>query len=218
MNKRDTTRKISVGGIELGGGSGIISMLLLTRDKLTHATAVEVQESYADLIRRNAELNSLSERLTSVCSDARDYIHGRECELVYTNPPYMKATSGRQNALSAKNIARHEICGDISDFTAAGARLLKYGGTFAAVYRPDRLCDLIYALRKSSLEPKRMTFVHADTNSESSMVLLIAKKGARSGMQLTRPLIIYRDSEHKRYSDDMEYIMENGNFPDDFKR
>ena len=177
-----------------------------------------MQAEYADLIARNAELNSLSDRLTAVSADIRDYAPERELDLVFTNPPYMKATSGRGNAISAKNIARHEICGDISDFMREGARMLKYGGILAAVYRPDRLTDIICAMRSASLEPKRMTLVHADEDSEPSMVLIEAKKGARSGMLLTSPLIIYSDKAHKSYSQDMEYIMENGSFPSRFKR
>lgn len=205
-------------GIELGGGSGIISMLLLTRKKLDSATALEVQCEYAELIRRNAELNLLSDKLHAVHCDLREYSSGEEYDLVFTNPPYMKTTSGRSNSLDKKNIARHEVMGDINDFCHAGSRFLKFGGTFAVVYRPDRLCDLMAALRNATLEPKRATFVHADTESESSMVLIEAKKGGKSGMQLTRPLIIYRDKSHADYSDDMKYIMENGSFPDHFKR
>ena len=204
--------------IELGGGSGIISMLLLTRDKVKKCTVLEVQPEYADLINRNAELNGLSDRLRGIGIDIRDYIPEKESELVFTNPPYMKSTSGRGNTLSAKNIARHEICGGISDFMKVGARMLKFGGILAAVYRPDRLTDIICAMRENNLEPKRLTLVYADTESEPSMVLIEAKKGGKSGMLLTPPLIIYEDKTHKKYSPDMEYIMENGSFPSHFKR
>ena len=77
-------------GCELGSGSGIISMLLLTRNKVQRVTALEVQEHYADLTRRNAELNELSDRMECVCSDLRDYKATCEFDLIYTNPPYMK--------------------------------------------------------------------------------------------------------------------------------
>jgi tRNA1(Val) A37 N6-methylase TrmN6 len=204
--------------IEIGGGTGIISMLLLTRGKAQRAVAVEVQEEFADLIKRNAELNGLSNRLTAVLSDIREYKNDAECDLVFTNPPYMKTTSGRANEMDKKNIARHEVFGDIGDFTRAAKRLLKFGGTFAAVYRPDRLTDLIFAMRDSGLEPKRMTFVHGDTESEAAMVLVEAKAGGKSGMILTRPLIIYSDKSHTEYSEDMKYIMENGSFPYYYKR
>lgn len=205
-------------GIELGGGSGIISMLLLTRDKTEKIDAVEVQSEYAELIRRNAELNRLSERLTPYALDIRNFSPEKEADVVFTNPPYMKSSSGRANTLSAKNIARHEICGDIRDFMREGARMLKFGGTLAAVYRPDRLADIICAMRDSGTEPKRLTLVYADEKSEPSMALIEAKKGAKSGMLLTRPLILYKDTEHKIYSSDMEYIMENGSFPPYYKR
>lgn len=205
-------------GLEIGSGSGIISLLLLSRDKLEQVVALDVQEEYASLTARNAEENGLSSRLSAVCADVREYKSDGEFDVIYTNPPYMKATSGKMCENDKKSIARHEIYGTIEDFCASAERLLKYGGTFAAVYRPDRLCDLMSAMRASHLEPKRMTLVHADTESEPSMALVIAKGGGKSGMTLTRPLIIYKDKEHKEYTDDMNYIMENGVFPSYYKR
>ena len=204
--------------LEIGGGTGIISMLLLAREKVRVATAVEVQEEFSELIGRNAELNGLTDRLFPILSDIRDFKADGEFDLIYTNPPYMKTDSGKANEMDKKKIARHEVFGDISDFTEAARRLLKFGGTFAAVYRPDRLTDLISAMREARLEPKRITFVHADTESESSMVLVEGKAGGKSGNILTRPLIIYKDKNHSEYSEDMKYIMENGSFPNGFKR
>ena len=131
--------------------------------------------------------------------DARDYRPAGEVNLVFTNPPYMKDGGGKRNDTDAKNIARHEVNGDITELVGAAARMLKYGGTFAAVYRPDRLTDIIAAMREKKIDPKRMTFVHADSGSESSMVLIEGKRGGGCGMQLTRPLIIYKDRSHSGY-------------------
>lgn len=205
-------------GCELGGGSGIISMLLLTRDKVAKIEAYEVQEEYANLIVRNAEYNSLSDRLIAIRADIRDIKRDEICDIVFTNPPYMKSTSGLTNSLDKKAIARHEICGDIGDFCRAARCRLKFGGLFYAVYRPDRLCDIMAAMRECGIEPKRTTFVHADTESEASMVLIEGKRGGKSGMMLTMPLIIYKDKNHTEYGADMNYIMKNGSFPDFYKR
>ena len=205
-------------GCEIGSGSGIISMLLLSRGKLDRTVAVEVQDEYARLSAKNAELNGLGERLGVVTADVREYNPGAEFDLIYTNPPYMKSTSGKQCEAEKKNIARHEICGDIFDFLQATKRLLKFGGTFAVVYRPDRMCDLIDAMRENGIEPKRMTFVHADTESEPSMVLTLGRAGGKCGLIVTQPLIIYKDLIHTEYSDDMKYIMENGSFPRGYTR
>ena len=204
--------------LEIGSGTGIISMLLLTREKAVRAVAVEVQEEFSALIERNAELNGLSNRLEARLSDIRDFRAEAEFDLIYTNPPYMKVDSGKSCEMDKKNIARHEVLGDIRDFCLAAKRLLKFGGTFAVVYRPDRLSDLMAAMREARLEPKRITFVHADAESESSMVLIEAKAGGKCGTILTRPLIIYKDRSHSEYSEDMKYIMENGAFPPKYKR
>lgn len=205
-------------GCEFGSGSGIISMLLLTRDKIDSAVALEVQEEYAELTRRNAELNGLDKKMITVHTDIRDHKSDVEFDLIYTNPPYMKTNSGKQNSLKKKNIARHEVCGDIYDFCESARKMLKFGGCFAAVYRTDRLIDLLDAMRKNRIEPKRITLVHADSDSEPSMALIEGKAGGKCGLLLTKPLIIYKDRSHSSYSEDMNYIMENGSFPSEFKR
>ncbi len=204
-------------GIELGGGTGIISMLLLTRRKLTECDCLEVQGDFAELIERNAEHNGLSEVLHAVHTDLRDHIPEREADIVFTNPPYMKVDGGRGNVSDKKNIARHEVRGDIREFCFAAGRMLKFGGHFFAVYRQDRLPDLLYAMKEARIEAKRMTFVHANSHAIPSMVLVEGKRGARGGLKVTRPLIIYRDKTNKEYTEDMQYIMKNGSFPADFR-
>lgn len=205
-------------GIELGAGTGIISMLLLSRGKVQCAECLEIQPVYAELIKRNAELNRLSDRLTSVETDLRDYNNNEAFDLCYSNPPYMKTTSGKLNAEEEKQIARHEVAGDIYDFTKKAGSLLKYGGTFTAVYRPDRFSELMYAMKEAGLEAKRMTFVYANGKSEPSMLLIEAKKGGKCGLKVTRPFIIYKTEENKEYTDDMQFVMDNGCFPADFER
>jgi tRNA1(Val) A37 N6-methylase TrmN6 len=207
--------------VELGGGTGIISLLSATRGKFKKIYCAEIQPEFAEVISRNVKLNSLEEKIVPICADVRELksAHiGCEVDAVFSNPPYMKANGGKSNESDKKNIARHEVFGNIDDFCKSAKRMLKFGGTFAAVYRPDRLMDLLYSMRKNSLEPKKMTFVHADTGSEPSMVLVEGRAGGKCSLLVTKPLIIYKDPSHKEYTDDMNFIMENGSFPIDYKR
>ncbi len=203
---------------EFGAGCGIVSLLLLRRDKAEHVTAVEVQEDYARLTARNAELNGLSDRLTSVACDLRVFsqTHREAFDLIVANPPYMKADSGYLCREDAKTVARHEIHGHIGEWCEAAARSLRYGGYFVSVYRPDRLTDLLCAMRTAGLEPKRMTFVQADATAAPSMVLVLCKRGGASGVTLTRPLLLHQDAAHTHPGDDMQYILDFGSFPKNF--
>ena len=198
--------------LELGAGTGIISMLLLTRGKAERVTALEIQEEYAALIERNSVLNSLTDSLTVINTDLRDYKCSSEYDAVFTNPPYMRSDTGRSNLSDKKTVARHEVHGGIYDFLKCAARALRFGGSFYAVYRTDRLIDLIDAMRKTGIEPKRMTFVHADAKSEPSMALIEGRRGGKCSLKVTRPLIIYTSEEHKDYTEDMNYIMNEGSF------
>ena len=206
--------------VELGGGTGIISLLLASRKRFSHITVAEIQEEYAELIQRNAALNKMNGDIDVICKDVRELKPadiGREVEAVFSNPPYMKTESGKRNECEGKYIARHEVFGGIDDFCAAAYRLLKFGGKFYVVYRPDRLIDLVDALRKNRLEPKKMTFVQADTNTAPSMVLIEAKKGASPSLVLTKTLIMHKEGTQEM-SDDAKKIYEGCSFEEFFGR
>ena len=209
-------------GADLGSGTGIIPLLLSSRDKASKIYAVEVQESFCDLIAQNAKLNGFEERIIPVhanVTDLRALDLGGELDFVTSNPPYMKVNSGKRNEHDEKFIARHEVCGDISDFCACAYRLLKHGGKFHCVYRPDRLTDLLFAMRENKLEPKVITFVAATADSEPSMVLVRAIKGGSSGCRITRNLFLHsskEDAAKSILSDDAKAIYDNCSFENFF--
>lgn len=188
---------------DLGSGTGVIPLLCAQRKKYKKIYAVEIQEDFVSLIGRNASLNGLDSIIEPIHADIRELCSadiGHELDAVISNPPYMRADSGKRNEADEKFIARHEVCGGIDDFCSCASRLLKHGGKFYTVWRPDRLCDLIYSLRQSRLEPKRITFVHATPKSEPSVVLIQSTKGASAGSIVTRPLILHQSEDEARRS------------------
>ena len=210
----------SARAVDLGSGTGILPMLLVARKKASFVTAVEVQEEFASLIGRNAALNDMSDKITPLLADVRDLpnsdLPSEGADLVLSNPPYMKADSGKANRCAAKFIARHEVCGNIDDFCRAASSLVKYGGKFYCVYRPDRLADLFAALRAHKLEPKRITPVAATPAAAPSMVLVEAKKGASPSLVLTKTLFLY-ETDGKTQSADAARIYETCSFEDFLK-
>ena len=187
-------------GADLGSGTGIIPLLCASKNKASRIFAIEIQESFAEIIKKNVALNGFEGVIEPICSDLRDLKSanfGKEFDFVTANPPYMKADSGKRNICDEKFIARHEVCGDIGDFCACAYRLLKHGGRFYTVWRPDRLVDLICALRNNRLEPKIITFVCATKESEPSMVLVRSVKGGSSSAVVTKNLILYDSIENR---------------------
>ncbi len=210
-------------GAELGAGSGVISLLLAARKKLSSITAFEIQENISAIAAKNVELNGFSEKIDVVCSDIRKISseHNGLYDVVFSNPPYMRADSGKMPDNLADAASRHEIFGTIDDFAAAAYKLLRHGGTFNIVYTPSRLPALIHALKNARLEPKRMTLVYPTAEHVPCTVLVEAKKGGADDIFVTRPLIIYKDKSDfsdANYTDDMKYIYEHGDFDEYYKR
>ena len=207
--------------IELGSGSGIISLLLCARNKIHTAAAVEIQPAFAELTERNAALNGYADRIRSVSGDIRTVtpaMLGGEADLVFANPPYLRTGTGRTSPCAEKETARHELHGGIAEFCAAAARLLRTKGRFACVFRPERLNDLFAALRANRLEPKRMVFVHADVYTPPSMVLTEAVKDAAPTLCVLPPLFLYRlrekpDSRHEM-TPEAASVYQTCSFPD----
>ncbi len=209
--------------IDLGSGTGIIPLLLLARGKIANVTAVEVQPEFVELISRNAALNGFGGRIRPLCADVRTlkpFDVSGEADLVLSNPPYMKCDTGKRNLHDEKYVARHEVLGGITDFCAAANRLLRYGGKFVTVWRPDRLTDLLSALHEYKLEPKRMTFVHADAETEPCMVLTEAVKGASPSLRVTPPLMLYKkdcaENGNRTLTETAKGIYDNCAFPSEF--
>ena len=200
--------------VELGGGTGIISMLCSSRGKFSKIYCAELQETFCDIIKRNIMINGL-DNIFCLDGDIRDLNVqkiGKEADVVFSNPPYMCSNCGKRNFSDEKYIARHEIFGGINDFCECACRLLKHGGLFYCVFRPDRLADLFFFLRINRLEPKEMTMVYSNTKSKPSIVLVKAKKGASPSLIVNEPLFLNRVDDPLSLTERAKTIYENCNF------
>ena len=203
---------------DFGSGTGVIALLLAARGTFAHITAVEAQETFADIAARNVALNGLSHTVSVLFRDVRDLSpadFGGELDVIVSNPPYMRQGDGAVSPYDEKQIARHEILGTVGDFCAAAAKCLKFGGRFYTVWRPDRLESLMAALRANKLAPKRMIFVHDSADKEPAVVLTEAVLGGNEGLHILPPLFMHDMSPNgveKALSKRAQAIYDTGRF------
>lgn len=180
---------------DLGAGSGTIGLLLCARDESCQVTGIEIQPRACEIARQNIVLNQLDHRFTVLQADLRQIrsqlpANGFDC--VVANPPYFPVGSGKTSQTEALAIARTELCCTLADVCSAAGWLLRYGGSFAIVHRPERLCDLICHMRANQIEPKRIRFVRHTSQSPVCLVLLEGRSGAKPGLTYASDLIQFR--------------------------
>ncbi len=172
-------------------GNGIIPVLLSAKTNAKKIYGIEIQEPSYSLAVRNAKLNALEGRLEFIMDDLKNwkkyFVHG-SIDVVTCNPPYMKIGAGFTNPGDYKAVARHEIFINFEQIANIAAQILKFGGYFYAVHRADRLCDVLFSLRKNGLEPKRLCFVSPSPDRAPNLILVEAMKGAKPSLKIENPI------------------------------
>lgn len=184
-------------GIDLGCASGILSLLLLWREPGLHMTGLELREDAAALARENLARNGLTARGEMLAGDIRAHrslFRAGSFELAVSNPPYFPPGSGALSPDPARAAARGETDCTLSELCAAAAYLLRTGGRFCLVHRPERLSELFCALSAAGLEPKRLRPVCPRPESAPNLVLVEARRGGKPGLQI-EPALVLTDAE-----------------------
>ena len=195
--------------LDLGTGSGVIPLLMLASGSRADFVGLEFQPEYASVANENAKANGFSDRFSVICGDAANHksiFESGRADYCITNPPYMRSDCGKSNDSLPLAIARREIKGGVELFCKTAAWCLKSGGDFFAVYRPDRLVTLLYAMRSNGIEPKRLRAVVPSLGKKPSLILVEGKKDGREGLTYEPDLYIYTDSTHTTQTNEMNEI------------
>ena len=189
---------------DLGCGCGVIPLIMAAKTSAAHITGVELQADVAEMAQRSVALNGLCDKVSIVNTDLKSFGNPSAYDVVTCNPPYKEDGGGLKNPDSHLAIARHEICCTLKDVIAAAARIVKPGGSFAMVHRPERLTDIICFAREKGLEVKRLRFIHPAPGKTANIILVEAIRGGRPKLFLEPPLYIY--NEAGCYSAELEEI------------
>ena len=181
---------------DLGAGCGIIPLLWFRWGlEPQTAYAVELQDQAFEQLTVTAEENKdrLAGRLIPIHQDLRQLgksIPLATLDLVTCNPPYKPAGHGVPSPKEARLTARHEVSCTMEDVCAAAARLLRFGGRLCVCQRPERLPDVMEAMRNHGIEPKRLRMVQQGSDKAPWLVLVEGKKGGRPFLQVEAPLLV----------------------------
>lgn len=178
---------------DLGCGTGIIAVLLAWNDPSIMMDGIELQPEWADIAHENAKLCKLDDRITIKNGDLRchrDFLEAGAYDLVVSNPPYYAEGRGKSSDSDSTATAREERTCTIGDVCAAAAYLTRWGGRFALVHKPERLAEIICALKENGLEPKRLRFVQHKATSAPNLVLIESRRGGNPSLTIETPLIL----------------------------
>lgn len=193
--------------LDLCTGTGIVPLLLSVKTDTPRICGLEIQEEIAQMAKRSVEYNKIGKRVEIVEGDLKSAmeIYGRcSFDKITCNPPYMKKGTAVRNEIDTKSISRHEVMCTLDDIMRVSRELLVSKGRFFMIHRPSRLADILCAMRKYRVEPKRIRFIHPEVNKAPNLVLVEGMKDGGEELKFLPPLYVY--NEDGTYTEEIDII------------
>ena len=169
--------------VEIGGGSGVISILATAKNKVKKIKIFEIQENLQKLCKKNIKINNLNDVLELIADDVRNfkkYVEVGSQDVVFSNPPYFLVDKTEN---SVRKFARQEVFLNLKDLIKISSQMLKYGGRFYLIYPASRLCELIYECEKNDIKIKKLFFTE-NKNKVVNLVVIEGRKNGSDGVQI----------------------------------
>ena len=162
---------------DLGTGSGVLLLLLAARESQLELFGLDQDPAAAALAQDNLRHNDLEGQIWTGSWSQTPFPPG-SFDLVVSNPPYYAPGSGKDGGPA--RMEREEL----GALCRAAARLLRNGGRFALSFPTQRMVDLLEAMRRWDLEPKRLKLLsHTPTKPPYALLAEGVRQG-KPGLQV----------------------------------
>lgn len=187
--------------IDIGSGSGILSLGANDYYNLKKVYAIEIQKEKANLLKENLNINDIY-NVEIVNKDLNNVDLGSNLiDYIITNPPYYKITDNIGNKSEEFLISRQEKYLKLENIFDFANKTLKDRGKLFIIHKPERMVEIFN--KSGNLKPKRIRFVQSTYNKKPQFILIEFVKNANDGIKIEDPLIIY---ENSTYTEEMKRI------------
>ena len=182
--------------IDFCTGNAPIPMLMSFRTK-ARIFGVELQKEIFSMGVQSVVENKMDEQIELINIDVKNIdskFDAESMDIVTCNPPYFKyKEDSLVNENDVKSIARHEVMLNLEDVLKSARYVLKNGGTFAMVHRPERMIEIINLMQKYNIEPKKIRLVYPKKDKEANILLIEGIKNGKTGLKIMEPLFTHND-------------------------
>jgi tRNA1(Val) A37 N6-methylase TrmN6 len=191
--------------LEIGAGSGVVSLLALYREKFSQVEAIEIQEGIGRIAMCNARENGYEGRLRIRIADfSVVYMDFKNVKLIFSNPPYQKLGIGRLSNNIEVRIAKTEWLLPLKLLVKKSMDILAENGYLCLILPFDRFDELIEICSETNFNIHRQRRVYSFVNGKPERILVQLANYEVSPIEMD-PLVIFR--ERGVYSDEMEKIV-----------
>ncbi len=191
----DFVSKFNIKGnvLEVGGGCGVLGLLIKRDFPKINLNIIEKQEIMFEFILNNLKENNLQAEIFR--GDFLEFDFNKKFDFIISNPPFYNGTLKSNNDI--KRIARYEEFLPMSEFFTKVNKILKERGEFIFCYDAKRIDDIILKIPKP-LKITDIRFFYPRINKDATLVLIRAKRHAKSEVKIHPPLIGFEGEDFSK--------------------
>lgn len=158
--------------LDIGAGTGILSLMLAQRSNLEQIDAIEIDEGAYEQCVENFEASPWSDRLFCFHAGLDEFVDDpeEEYDLIISNPPFYTDTFKSEN--TQRDIARFEDALPFEELIEAADLLLSDNGIFSVIIPYKEETKFVSMCKELELFPLKITRVKGTPTAEIKRSLL----------------------------------------------
>ena len=158
--------------LDIGAGTGIISLMLAQRSKAENIEAIEIVANAYEQCVANFEASLWADRLFCYHAGLDELLIEIEekYDLIVSNPPFYVETNSTRN--SARDTARKNRSLPFEELVQSVSLLLSENGVFSTIIPFRQEADFLKLAKEFSLFPNRITRVKGNQSANTKRSLL----------------------------------------------
>ena len=178
--------------LDVGAGCGIVGLLVARDNEKVELEAVEKQEAFIHFCKTNARVNNIPYILHEC--DFLELEEKTKYDYIVSNPPfYPSGVQKSQNEMLFN--ARYNVNLPLEDFFKKVSRLLRPQSHFIFCYDATQFGLVCAQLDKVKMKIVDVQFVHPKIDRSASLVMIHARNGSKSMMNVWPPFISFEGNE-----------------------
>ena len=156
--------------IDIGCGTGLLSLMCAQREARSHIDAVELMPAAAKIAQTNIERSPWSERIELFHQDILFFLPSKKYDSIICNPPYF--TTGEQSQKGERSTARHTDSLSFNDLLSQSKKLLSEKGRASFILPLFEGTKFIEIAKNNGFNLTKLTKVKTTEKKEVSRLLI----------------------------------------------
>ncbi len=191
--------------LEIGTGSGIISLLALYKKKFSFIYGIEIQDKLSRLAKINIKKNNLNKKFKVINADFNEiYKNFSGIKTIFSNPPFKTTSIGRLSPNEEIRISKTEIKITLKELLKKSFSILGEKGSLYLILPYNRYKELIGLSNNIGYSISKLRYILSFKDGKVER-FLIQLTNDRGSFKKLKPLIVFK---HKGvYTNEMEDIL-----------